>query len=309
MFTILTGIVYACVFLTLIFSWIAGSKATKLLYGGSTERLHRKTRKQIVWAVYLALPALGLSAATLIMASTMDSVFWEDRVLLHLPLALIPALSVWLLAVPRLMKLWKATRSLSVAPLPADIRKQAAHPFLILPYQLSAIGAATILYYVLVTPVPFRLGSVLVPILLAAAAVTALGYAQQRRYVRVGEPNAPAPTLPGRRWLRTAGIFCVAIGVASLIYIVGSASSRLPAAMSMADGPMDFGGGPELVHDPLGDKSLAMLTGPRDREPDRKFVLTAEKRRSNCVQGSRSRPGPLMVKSPDRSFGSSRESW
>lgn len=278
MFTILTGIVYVCVFFMLIFSWIAGSKATKLLYGGSTERLHRKTRKQIVWAVYATLPALGLSVATLVMTSTMDSVFWEDRVLLHLPLALIPSLSVWLLAVPRLVKLWKATRCLSVAPLPADIRKQAAHPLVILPYQLSAIGAATIFYYVLVTPVPFRLGSVLVPILLAAAAVTALGYAQQRKYVGIGEPNSPAPALPGRRWLRTAGIFCVAIGVAALIYIVGSANSRLPAVMSMAEGPMDFGGGPELVHDPLRDKSLAMLTGPRDREPDRKFLLTAEKK-------------------------------
>ena len=278
MFTILTSIIYACVFFLLILSWIAGSKASKLLYGGSTERLHRKTRKQIVWAVYLTLPAIGLVAATLAMAATMAPVFWEDRVLLHLPLALVPVLSVWVLAVPRLTKLWKATRNVSAAPLPVEIRKQAAQPLVILPYRMSTIGAATIFYFLLVTPVPFRLGPVLVPILLAAAAVAALGYAQERKYGRVGDANAPAPTLPRGRWLRAAGISCVVIGVAALIFIVGSRSSRLPAAMSMADGPMDFGGGTVLVHDPRTDLSLAMLTGPRDREPDRKITLTAEKK-------------------------------
>lgn len=278
MFTILTGIIYACVFFLLILSWIAGSKASKLLYGGSTERLHRKTRKQIVWAVYLTLPAIGLVAATLAMAATMNPVFWEDRVLLHLPLTLVPLLSVWVLAVPRLTKLWRATRNVSAAPLPVEIRKQTAQPLVILPYRMSAIGAATIFYFLLVTPMPFRLGPVLVPILLAAAAVAALGYAQERKYGRVGDPNAPAPTLPRGRWLRAAGISCVVIGVAALIFIVGSRGSRLPAAMSMADGPMDFGGGTALVHDPRTDLSLAMLTGPRDREPDRKITLTAEKK-------------------------------
>ncbi len=278
MFTLLTGIVYACVFFLLILSWIAGSKASKLLYGGSTERLHRKTRKQIVWAVYATLPAIGLVAATLAMAATMDSVFWEDRVLLHLPLALIPLASVWLLAVPRLTKLWQATRNVSAAPLPADIRKMTAHPLAVLPFRISAIGAGTIMYFLFVTPVPFRLGPVLVPLLLAAATATALGYAQARRYGRVGGKDAPASPTPRARWMRAAGISCVVIGVAALIFIVGSRGSRLPVAMSMAEGPMDFGGGTELVHDPRTDRSLAMLTGPRDREPDRKITLTAEKK-------------------------------
>ncbi|MFB9274696.1 multicopper oxidase family protein [Cohnella cellulosilytica] len=278
MFTILTGIAYASVFFLLILSWIAGSKASKLLYGGSTERLHRKTRKQIVWAAYLTVPALGIAAAALTMAATMNSVFWEDRVLLHLPLALIPLLSVWLLAVPRLTKLWRATRSVSAAPLPAEFRRMAAHPLAVLPYRISAIGAGTILYFMFVPPVPFRLGPILVPILLAAAAVAALGYAQERRYSAAGGRDAPASPLRRARWLRAAGISCVVIGAAALIFIVGSRGSRLPAEMSMADGPMDFGGGTELVHDPRTDMSLAMLTGPRDREPDRKFTLTAEKK-------------------------------
>jgi len=278
LFSTLTGIVYGCVIFLIIISWIAGSKASRLLYGGSAERLHRKTRKQIVWAAYLTLPATGLIAATLAIASTMNPVFWGDRVLLHVPLTLVPLLSVWLLAVPRLVRLWKATRSLSVAPLPVEIRMQAAHPLAVLPFQMSAIGAGTIMYYLLVTPVPLRLAPVLVPILLAGAAIAAIGYAHGRRYARIGQPHAPAPSLPLGRWKRNVGISCVAIGISALIFVVGSRGSRLPATLSMADGPMDFGGGTELIHEPRSDLSLAMLTGPRDREPDRKFLLTAEKK-------------------------------
>ncbi|MFC4599797.1 multicopper oxidase family protein [Cohnella hongkongensis] len=285
MFSLLTGISHACVLLWLILSLVAGSKAARLLYGGSAERLHRKTRKQIVWAAYLSLPALGLVGSALVMASTMHPAFWEDRLALHLPLALIPLLSLGLLTVPRLAKLWKETRNLSVAPLPVELRKRAAHPLVVLPFQLSAIGAGTILYYLWVTPVPLRLESVIVPLLPAAAGAAALSWSARRRFTRVGLPNAAVPSLPRGSWRRRAGIACIGIGVLALFFIAGSRGSRLPDTLSMAEGPMDFGGGPELVHRPQSDLSLAMLTGPRDREPDRKFTLTAERKTIELKEG------------------------
>jgi len=284
-FSLVTGVVYASVFLLIVLAWIAGGKASRLLYGGSAERLHRKVRKQMVWTVYATLPAVGIAAATLLMAASMSSVFWEDRVLLHLPLALVPALAVWLLALPRLAKLWKDTRSLSGAPLPIEIRRQAAHPLLIVPFQASALGGAAILYYVLVTPVPLTLGKAVVPLAIWAGAVAAVWLSHERRHANVGHPDAVAPWQPRNRRMRAIGVLAVATGVTALVLVIESRSSRLPARLSMAEGPMDFGGGIVLAHAPASDVSVAMLTGPRDREPDRKITLTAEKKNVKLESG------------------------
>lgn len=277
MFSLLTGIIYACVFLLLILSWIAGNKASRLLYGGSAERLSRKTRKHMVWAAYVALPAIGIIVATLLMSVSMSPVFWEDRILLHLPLVAVPMLGIGLLAMPRLLKLWKETRGTTGAPLPARIRMQAAHPMVILPFQSSALGAATIFYLLLVTPVPLTLTKAIVPILIWLAASVALWTIHDRRLRRLSHPDATVTFQPRRRLLRGMGIFFVAAGITSIGLIIQSYNSKLPNRLNMAEGPMDFGGGTQLEHATQSDFSLAMLTGPRDRTPDRKFTLTAQK--------------------------------
>lgn len=278
MFSLLTGIIYACVFLLLVLSWIAGNKASRLLYGGSAERMARKTRKQMVWSAYVALPAVGMIVATLLMAASMSPVFWEDRVLLHFPLAAVPLLGIWLLALPRLMKLWKETRGTTGAPLPASIREQAANPMIIVPFQSSALGAATIFYFLLVTPVPLQLTKAIVPIFFWLAATAALWMVHNRRLRKVSLPEEAVSIQPRRRFLRGLGIFFVVAGIASVGLVVESQNSKLPSELNMAEGPMDFGGGTELAHDARTGLSLAMLTGPRDRTPDRKFTLTAEKK-------------------------------
>ncbi|TVX97156.1 hypothetical protein [Cohnella terricola] len=188
MFSIYNGIIGASALLLLILSWIGGRKASRLLYGGSAARLHRKTRKQMVWAAYIALPSIGIIAATLHMTASMPSVFWEDRVLLHLPLTLVPILAIWLLAMPRLWALWKTTRTDSGAPLPVEVRRQAAHPMLVVPFQTSAIAAAAILYFLLVTPVSLRFGNAIVPILLWATASAALWTIRDRRCRAIARP-------------------------------------------------------------------------------------------------------------------------
>ncbi|WP_239615748.1 multicopper oxidase family protein [Cohnella mopanensis] len=278
MFAIVTGIIYASVLFLIIVSWIAGSKASRLLYGGSAERLNRKTRKLIVWGCYVTLPATAMIVASLSMTVSMDPVFWEDRILLHIPLAAVPLLAIWLLTIPRLLKLWKKTRGTTGAPLPPDIRKQAAHPMIIVPYQASALGAATIFYYLLVTPVPLELTNAIVPILIWLAASAGVWFVHNRRYVQINLADATFPLNPRRRFLRGLGIFFVAAGVTSLYLVVEYQSSKLPKQISMTEGPMDFGGGTEFIHDDArASLSVAALTGPRDRMPDRQFTLSAAK--------------------------------
>jgi FtsP/CotA-like multicopper oxidase with cupredoxin domain len=208
----------------------------------------------------------------------MSPVFWEDRVLLHFPLAAVPLLGIWLLALPRLMKLWKETRGTTGAPLPASIREQAANPMIIVPFQSSALGAATIFYFLLVTPVPLQLTKAIVPIFFWLAATAALWMVHNRRLRKVSLPEEAVSIQPRRRFLRGLGIFFVVAGIASVGLVVESQNSKLPSELNMAEGPMDFGGGTELAHDARTGLSLAMLTGPRDRTPDRKFTLTAEKK-------------------------------
>jgi hypothetical protein len=278
LFSLVSTIVFTCTFLLVILSWIAGSKASRLLYGGSAERLNRKTRKQMVWIAYITLPAATLILTTLFMSRSMSPIFWEDRVLLHLPLTVVPLLAIWLLSMPRLWKLWRETRKTTGAPLSAEIRKQAAHPLIIVPFQMSALGAATLFYFLLVPPIPLHLSNAIVPIVFWISATVAVWYVHDRRWQKVSQPDTVVIYQPWRRRLRGLGIFCIAAGLTGVALFIESQNSKLPAVMNMAEGAMDFGGGAVLAHDVSKAVSVAMLTGPREGTPDRNFTLTAEKK-------------------------------
>jgi FtsP/CotA-like multicopper oxidase with cupredoxin domain len=302
LFSFLSNLIFACTFITLILAWISGSKAARLIYGGSAERLNRKTRKQMVWAAYVTLPGILFIIITFQIVQSMDPIFWEDRVLLHLPLILIPLLSIWLLSVPRLWKLWQATRRTSGAPLPVDLRKQAAHPLIIVPFQMSALGAATLFYFLLVTPVPLHFAKAIVPILLWIAATVAIWYTHNRRWQKMSQPEIVLVNRPWRRRLRALGIFSIAVGLAGVALFIESQNSKLPAVMNMSEGAMDFGGGTVLKHNGNKGVSVAMLTGPREGTPDRVFTLTAEKKSVALSSGTkvdawtfnRQLPGPEL---------------
>jgi hypothetical protein len=202
----------------------------------------------MVWIAYITLPAATLIITTLFMTRSMSAIFWEDRVLLHLPLTVVPLLAIWSLSMPRLWKLWRETRKATGAPLSADIRKQAAHPMVIVPFQMSALGAVTIFYFLLVTPVPLQLTKAIVPILIWITATVALWYVLDRRWQIISHPEAVIVYQPWRRRLRALGIFCIAAGLAGIAIFIESQNSKLPAVMSMAEGTMDFGGGIVLAH-------------------------------------------------------------
>jgi hypothetical protein len=216
LFSLATNIIYTSALFLLILSWIAATKASKLLYGGSAERLHRKARKQMVWAAYISVPSIALITATLLMSQSMDSVYWLDRVLLHLSLAITSLLAIWLFAIPRLWKLWRETRKLTGAPLPLEIRKQAAHPMVILPFQMTGLATVTIFYFLLVSPVPLQLTKSIVPVLIWVTASAAIWYAHDRRRQKVSAPDATILYQPLRSRLLALGVLCVAAGLAGV---------------------------------------------------------------------------------------------
>jgi hypothetical protein len=191
LFSFVNLIVSANALLLLIISWIAGSKASRLRFGGSAERLSRKARKQMVWAAYATLPAAAMIAVTFLVPESTSPAFWEERMLLHLPLTVLPLLATWFLSMPRLWKLWRAACTTTGAPLPVDIRKQAAHPMLIVPFQMSVLGSVAVFYYLFVTTVPLHLVRAVIPILVWVAGSALLWFAHQRRWRRVGHPETP----------------------------------------------------------------------------------------------------------------------
>jgi hypothetical protein len=209
LFSLLSNVVLVGTILLIILSWVSGNKAAKLLYGGSAERLNRKVRKQMVWAAYITLSSTVILMATFLIVQSMSPIFWEDRVLLHLPLVLLPFLSVWILAVPRLWKIWQATRKLTGAPLSVDIRKQVAHPLVIVPFQMTTMSAAALLYLLLVTPVPLQFANAIIPIVLWLTATMVVWYVHNQRWLKVSQPDAVLVLRPWKRRLRALGIFFV----------------------------------------------------------------------------------------------------
>ncbi|MFD0673345.1 multicopper oxidase family protein [Cohnella sp. GCM10027633] len=285
MFSILSRAELASAMFVLIFSWIASGKAAKLVYAGSAERLHRKARKQLVWAVYASFPAAVAIAAIALMPSTFDPMFWEDRAYVHLPLLLVPLAGVWVLSVPRLWRLWTSTGAKGAAPDPAVLRERAAHPLIVVPFQALALSAAALFYVYLFTPsVPVRPLSLLLPVAVLALAI----YGTWLRNSRIGKTIGKEGDLVRHRrlrLLRALGLYGAAVGVAVVLIVVGMRSSKLPASLNMSEGPMDFGGGTALSHDPAKATSVAMLTGPRDGEPDRTFTVTARKTTATLASG------------------------
>jgi hypothetical protein len=191
LFSIANFVIFSNALLLFILSWIAGSKASRLRFGGSAERLYRKVRKQMVWVAYATLPAATLIAITFLVPEAESSVFREERLLLHLPFTVLPLLATWFLSMPRLWKLWQATRKTTGAPLPIDIRKQAAHPMIIVPFQMSVLGSITVFYFLFVTTVPLHFTRAAIPILVWVAGSSVLWFAHQRRWRKVGHPDTP----------------------------------------------------------------------------------------------------------------------
>ena len=140
--------------LFVVFGLICGSAAAKLKYRATERELRRKSGRLLVLTAFAALFAGLVALADLMLASSADPLFWRDRLLLRAPLAVLPVAVVLAAAVPRLRRLRGAANGGSAAALDSALRAQAAHPYLVAPYPIAALGGLTALYFGLAAPLP-----------------------------------------------------------------------------------------------------------------------------------------------------------
>ncbi len=261
--------------------------------------MRRKAGKLLFWAGYVAVPASAVLYIAISMITALNPVFWQDQAFVHIPLSGIPLLAVWLAAVPKLVRLRRETKLSADEELPgANVRRLAAAPGLIVPFQAAALGAVVSFYYVLAPPVPFAWPD-LIPAGLFLAAVAVLWKRHSRRMKAVSVPDAVVRYRPWLAFARNVGILAVVAAAFVGLFYFSMQNSLLPGKMDMMTGPADYGKGIALDHNHMnhlagsgnGASSFAKmvsvtdLTGPRTGTPDRKFTLTAEKKTVRLSSG------------------------
>lgn len=284
MYGMMTGFALGGTLLAALFAWRAGSKAARLHYVGDSERLRRRIRGLAVWAALAALSACLALYATGWMIASLPSLFWEDRLLIHVPLIAVPLLAVWFYSFPSLQRIVREVLQAGGAP-DAAARGRLAAPGIVLPFQAAAVGSATAFYFDLAVSYPFGPMDAAAPLVVCLLVLAGLWKLHDSRSRAAATAESLSAPTAGQRILRVAGTLCVAAGLIAAVVIFGSQASKLPDRLDMASGPMEFGGGPELSHETAQTASVAMLTGPRKETPDRTISLTAEKATVRLASG------------------------
>lgn len=275
------GIKTGSAFLLLILGWIAGKKASGLLYAGSLERLQRKLRKQLSWAGIVTIAAAGVITGVVGLMNNFEFAIWKLAALVQAPFVVVPLAAVLLVSVPKLIRLRHLVRGTSGPIEDRHVRHGITAPELIVPFQALAFGGTAVVYFTFVVPANWL--EIAIPAAIYIAICAALWLAHSRRRRLVTEPEAGIANRRAIRALRDIRLLAAAVGVAAVLIIAGQRGSVLPGKLDMMAGPMDFGGGASLAHDhaaghatAAGSVSLAKLTGPATGTPDRKFTLTAQ---------------------------------
>jgi FtsP/CotA-like multicopper oxidase with cupredoxin domain len=286
LYAILTATELVLLLILFLLSWIAGAKASSLIYCESNQRLHRRARKQLFWAGTLTVlsAAILIEIAALVIA--MQPVFWTDRAFLHAPLVGLPIISVLALSVPKLVRLRKRTRNSPEAAVGPNVRAFAAEPAMTVPFQATALGSIAAFYYAMVPPVPFHWTDA-IPAVLFLPSVAGLWFLQRRRRRSIAENGGATQSRPWIRLFRGFGIAASVIAVSGVLIYFAQERSRLPGRIDMMSGSADYGGGVVAAHHEDGAVPLTELTGPRSGIPDRKFTLTAEKKTATLSSGKR----------------------
>ena len=166
--------------------------------------------------------------------------FAADRVLLALPLLLVPIIAALVLSGPRLRRL---ARIAPESPLGGALREAAISPALVVPLRVAALAAAIGAYCALLAPppAPYWRATAVFAGLLALVAAVSWSLLQRRCLQR---------RLPARREPRKRPIFVRALGTVLVAFALiatwggGSAlASRLPDRYSMTGRETDDWGG------------------------------------------------------------------
>lgn len=300
MYALFYGLDALCTLLMVIFCWMAGGKAGRLVYSRTQERLKRKARTILV-LFSLSLLALG---GKIVLAQQLQSKFgWlfsQDRILIHLPLLLIAAVACCIYSLPRLISILRMPLENPGAPLDTAAHRMAGSSKLIIPIKAAKFTAIACLFFFLVPSMPINWVDAAVPLLVLMVLITIMVYRVQSRSNAIHQSDNWAP--PRRSVRITKGLTEMLAVVLVIVgfYTYTMNTSRLPETMSMMAGTADYGGGiisasghqhsaSAITASASGDGSSAVsvetLTGPRDGEPDRKFTLTAEKKKVRLSSG------------------------
>jgi FtsP/CotA-like multicopper oxidase with cupredoxin domain len=279
---------------------IAGYLASRFAYSPSYGRLRLSAKALLI---FIGLAELMVLAKVVLIIALGSQSWWfiQDKVLLQLPYLLIPAIAVAFLSIP---KLWKISRNSNIAAketLPDSERFLAFAPQLVLPIQLTALGAVFALGLTLFKPAsPIHPALALEVMALFIVASGALWMIKQNRLKIMNMSEYFIIPRFGTRLLRSFVLFSIIIVCAASMYYVSKNSSVLPDHLNMMTGEMDYGGGSVLAGHDMGSMdgdmssisntgiktvSLTNLTGPATGEPDRKFTLTAQKKTVTLSSG------------------------
>lgn len=289
------SVVRGFLFLTLLLAWIAGNKASALLFSDTEAKLNRKARKLITWAVFLSLSSAGVLGGMVWLMAVSEQVFWQDRLLIP-PLLIVPMLMVWMSSFPRLRKIRQATGRKTDSPLDVRLLSRASQPAHVAPYQFAALGSLTGIYWTFTTTFPFDVLNGTIPLVLLLLACMALWLTHLNRSSRVSLTGTKPVNRPLIRFLRRMAVLVVVLALGSIPFYSGLQASKLPETISMTEGPMDNGTGTQLAHhhhsgavtasaEPAKEISVDSLTGPAEGKPDVSFTLTAEKKTVKLASG------------------------
>lgn len=301
--------------LLLLVAWgILGHRMGRLAFHRALGRLRFGARTRLA----LLVSALLLVAAKLVVVQQFFSYGWlfgRDQAALAVVLLVLPALAVLVFSVPRLWRISRWSPEDRKEPTNHAYRSEASHPRLVVPVQVTAVGAFLSFYATAFRPTPTALGAgFFVLAAVFAAGVAALFFRLRRRWFTLSDPSTHPREGIGRRSLRaTAIVAAFGVGVVAW-YAVSVEASRLPERTNMGDhGTADYGGGPEFAHGADGRSgsgllaasmvrdgshgeesghrgggdavSVSDLTGPKTGEPDRRSELTAREGRVSLDSG------------------------
>lgn len=227
--------------------------------------------------------------------------FMMDRIVVISPLLVFPALNVFFSSWPELKRKERPSPQALIS--------------LMVPIQTMAAGAA-LAFYLIAFDVP-ALPDLKKAILYLGLLITFFAfiwlYQKQRIGTLLDQPSARS-SLPIMRWVGW-GVFIILVSLGW--YIWSWNNSHLPPSLAMVNhATADFGGGRPFAAENshhglsqqtsgLGDQviSVTELTGPQTGEPDKRFILYAEKKKVQLASGQTieawtfngQTPGPPLV--------------
>ncbi|TYP70773.1 multicopper oxidase family protein [Paenibacillus methanolicus] len=292
MYSLFVGLTLGAPLLLLALGWIAGTKASRLVYSGSAPRMRRKARKLITWTFILTLPVAAQATGAVLLMQRFEPVYWQDRAFILAPMTALPLLAAWFVAVPKLLLLRRElSRHEAEAPLSGETLGRASQPGIVAPFQALAWSGTAVFLLSMTMAAPFDWVDAGIPVAAVLLVWYGLWAKHRRRSRKIAVTEAPVVSRPWRSAAAGFGVALLLAAIAAPLGYLARETSLLPVTVDMASGPADLGGGTALAHAhgteaaAPGAVSVSDLTGPRDGEPDQRFTLTAEKKTVQLSSG------------------------